>query len=97
MGKQEENHVLSHWVCWLTPHFISLRVLTCGRTHCSSFSVSWGASCAALELVDQNGVSQSVFLETLVEQNGISQNVIRESLVDQNGVSQSMFHETLVR
>lgn len=31
MGKQEENHVLSHWVCWLTPHFISLRVLTCGR------------------------------------------------------------------
>ena len=66
-------------------------------THCSSFSVSWGASCAALELVDQNGVSQSVFLETLVEQNGISQNVIRESLVDQNGVSQSMFHETLVR
>lgn len=72
-------------------------------------SVSWGASCAALEsfdrngvsqsvfcetLVDQNGVSQSVFHETLVDQNGISQNVFREILVDQNGVSQSMFHES---
>ena len=31
MGKQEENHVLSHWVCWLISPSIPLRVLTCGR------------------------------------------------------------------
>lgn len=31
MGKQEENRVLSHWVCWLIPPSIPLRVLTCGR------------------------------------------------------------------
>lgn len=53
-----------------------------------------GASCAALESVDRNSVSQSVFCETLVDQNGVSQNVFRETLVDQNGVSQSMFHES---
>ena len=31
MGKQEKTMSLSHWVCWLIPSSISLRVLTCGR------------------------------------------------------------------
>lgn len=31
VGEQEENHVLSHWVCGLILPSIRLRVLTCGR------------------------------------------------------------------